>query len=290
MKRREIVAKMDEIVAFSGVEKFIDTPIKKYSSGMKLRLGFAVAAHLDPDVLFVDEVLAVGDADFQKKCLNAMNDLRQGGRTVVFVSHNMAAVENLCPRAIWIEGGEVQRDGESIDVIRAYLSMFAGSRQTGYDLSGIQSRGGNGLIQYTGIDFVDEVGRPCPLLRSGDRVCVRLHFRAREEVQHPHFGFKLFSDLGTLITTISTWATGLEIAAIPPGAGQIDLELDSVNLMPGRYYVSLSLSSVGGVRYDILDHCIAIDIEPADPYGTGKGIEARFGLVYLTGRFKYRSR
>src|SRR5580698_1896361 len=105
-------------------EPFIDTPIKHYSSGMRLRLGFAVAAHLDPDVLIVDEVLAVGDAGFQKKCLNAMEGLQGGGRTVLFVSHNMAAVENLCSRAIWIDGGKVRMDGPAKDVVAAYMASF----------------------------------------------------------------------------------------------------------------------------------------------------------------------
>ena len=290
MRRREIIAKMDEIIAFAGVEKFVDTPIKRYSTGMKLRLGFGVAAHLDPDVLFVDEVLAVGDADFQKKCLKAMDDLRKGGRTVLFVSHNMSAVENLCPRAIWIEGGKIHQDGDSEKVIRAYLSMFASSQQAGYDLSKIESRGGNGAIRYTGIEFIDAAGEPLPLVRSGDPLRVRLYYEATEDVPRPHFGFKIFTDVGTLVTTISTWATGLEIHAIPRGRGHIDLELDCLNVMPSRYFISLWLSSFGGVKYDALDHCVALDVESADPYGTGKGMEARYGVVYMTGKWKYNGK
>ncbi len=287
MKKREIDAKLDRIVAFAGVEKFVDTPIKRYSTGMKLRLGFAVAAHLDPDVLFVDEVLAVGDADFQKKCLQAMDDMRAGGRTVLFVSHNMSAVENLCPRAIWIEGGAVHMDGESKDVIRSYLSMFAGSRQTGYDLRSIESRGGNGIVRFTGIEFLDAGGRPTQLIRGGEPLRVRLHFHAKEEVHHPHFGFKIFSDVGALVTTISTWATGLEIASLPPGDGRVELRIDELNVMPARYYISLWLSSFGGVKYDMLDHCVAMDVEASDPYGTGKGIEGRLGVVYMRGKWTY---
>jgi lipopolysaccharide transport system ATP-binding protein len=124
MRKREVDRRLAEIVEFSGVEKFLDTPIKRYSSGMRLRLGFAVAAHLDPDVLIVDEVLAVGDAAFQKKCMNAMETLRSGNRTVLFVSHNLAAVENLCRRCIWIDGGAIRMDGESRAVIEAYLNSI----------------------------------------------------------------------------------------------------------------------------------------------------------------------
>jgi lipopolysaccharide transport system ATP-binding protein len=290
MKKREIKAKLDQIVDFAGVERFVDTPVKRYSTGMTLRLAFAVAAHLEPNVLFVDEVLAVGDAEFQKKCLKAMDELRTGGRTVLFVSHNMAAIENLCPRAIWIEGGEIRKDGDAKDVIRSYLTMFADARKSGHDLAGIESRGGNGEVRYTGIEFLDEAGRPTSLIRSGDEVRIRLHFEAGREIQQPHFGVMVYSDMGTLVTTFSTWATGLEIPSLPGGKGSIDLRIDRVNLMPSRYYLTLWLSSMGGVKYDHLDHCIALDIETADPYGTGKGMGSRFGLVYLTGGWSYQGR
>jgi lipopolysaccharide transport system ATP-binding protein len=127
MRRAEIAAKFDEIVAFAEIEKFIDTPVKRYSSGMYLRLAFAVAAHLDPDILIVDEVLAVGDAGFQRKCLNKMQDVRQQGRTVLFVSHNMAAVTRLCRRAILLDEGRVLRDGSSHQVVSAYLGSGLGT-------------------------------------------------------------------------------------------------------------------------------------------------------------------
>src|SRR3989440_9516094 len=120
MRKAEIVSKFDEIVAFAEVEKFLDTPVKHYSSGMYVRLAFAVAAHLNPEILVVDEVLAVGDVAFQKKCLGKMNEVRQGGRTVLFVSHNMAAVENLCSRAVVLHFGELQYDGTSKDAIQYY--------------------------------------------------------------------------------------------------------------------------------------------------------------------------
>src|SRR5712664_3253537 len=131
MKKKEVDVKLDAIVEFSGVQRFIDTPIKHYSSGMRLRLGFAVAAHLEPDVLIVDEVLAVGDAGFQKKCIRAMEGLRNSGRTVLFVSHNLAAVENLCSRGIWIDAGRIRMDGAAKDVIASYMGSFAGERISG---------------------------------------------------------------------------------------------------------------------------------------------------------------
>ncbi|MFH1754365.1 MAG: Wzt carbohydrate-binding domain-containing protein, partial [Candidatus Latescibacterota bacterium] len=288
MKKREIDKQLDAIAAFAAVEKFLDTPIKRFSTGMRLRLGFAVAAHLDPDVLFVDEVLAVGDAEFQKKCLDAMDDLRTGGRTVLFVSHNMSAIENLCPRAIWIEGGRIHQDGDAKEVIKAYLSTFAMAQKSGYDLASLESRGGNGAARFTGIEFLDGDGQRSNLIRSGQPLYVRLHYKANEDVYNPHFGFKIFSQMGTLVTTISTWGTRLEIPHLPPGPGQIDLEIDFLNLMPDRYYVTLTLQSIGPVRYDILDHCVAIDVEAADVYDTGRGLGSRWGLVFMPGRWKYQ--
>jgi len=286
MRKKEIMRKFDEMIAFAGVEKFVDTPIKRYSSGMKLRLGFAVAAHLESDVLMIDEVLAVGDAGFQKKCLKAMDDLRSGGRTVLFVSHNMSAIENLCPRTIWIDEGELREDGDTKDVIRAYMSTFATSQQPKYDLESIESRTGNGAARFTGMEFVDSDGQTVEFVRSGDALKVRLSFRVHEEVHNPHFAFNIYSDMGTLITTISTWGTGLDIPHLAPGEGQIDLEIDSLPLMPARYYLTLRIMSPGRVQYDIVEH-IALDVETADVYATGKGLNSRWGLVFLPGRWMF---
>src|SRR5579863_7883009 len=170
MKKGEVISKLDSIISFAGVERFVDTPIKRYSTGMRLRLGFAVAAHLDPDVLIVDEVLAVGDAGFQKKCLNTMEDMRSGGRTVLFVSHNMAAVENLCTRGIWIDAGQVRRDGPTHEIIEAYMDTFAAADQASSDFSKIEGRRGDGHARYTGLEFLSSDGQPQPVTRSGESV------------------------------------------------------------------------------------------------------------------------
>ncbi len=176
MKRWEIKRRMDEIIAFADVEKFVDTPIKRYSSGMRLRLGFAVAAHLDTDILFVDEVLAVGDVGFQKKCLSAMGELRYKGRTVLFVSHNMAAVEHLCPRSIWIEGGEIREDGRSSEVIKHYMGTFSNTQQATVDFTSAVDRRGSGAVRYLGIDILDFEGNIQSLVQSGDSLVIRLQY------------------------------------------------------------------------------------------------------------------
>src|SRR5438309_4001683 len=192
MRKREVEERFDAIVNFSGVTQFIDTPIKHYSSGMRLRLGFAVAAHLEPDVLIVDEVLAVGDAGFQKKCISAMEGLRSGGRTVLFVSHNMAAVENLCSRALWIDSGQLRMDGNAKDVIKGYLGSYASDEQSGQQLQ-VEGRTGTGEVRFTSVELLNPDGAASPIIQSGDGLVVRMHYRAERYVHHPSFTVRLFT-------------------------------------------------------------------------------------------------
>jgi lipopolysaccharide transport system ATP-binding protein len=286
MKRSEINKKLDRIIAFSGVEKFIDTPIKRYSSGMELRLGFAVAAHLDVDVMFIDEILAVGDSEFQKKCLRTMGDMRSGGRTVLFVSHNMAAIENLCSRALWIDGGRVMRDGPTKEVISDYLSMYKGTQNICRDLKQIKHRKGSGEIQFVGIELLDREIQPKSLICCGDPLTIRLHYRVNKKVYDPHFGVEIYTELGTLLASINTWSCGYEIPVLEPGEGCVDLLIDAVNLVPSQYYLSLWLASVGPKHYDRLDYCLTLDVEPSDYYRSGRGMDRRFGLVLFPCRWE----
>jgi len=286
MTRDEVDRRFNDIIEFAEVERFLDTPIKRYSSGMRLRLGFAVAAHLDPDVLLVDEVLAVGDASFQKKCLGQMDELRRGKRTILFVSHNMAAVETLCSRAIWIDGGRIREDGPVGEVISHYLSSYGGTEGSHQDLTDYADRTGIGNIRFTGIEYLTSAGEQLELIRSGDRIRVRLHYRATERIVEPHFGFEIHSQMGTLITETSTWSTNTDVPNIDPGEGSFELEIDSLNLMPGRYRVSLWISSIGGIDYDIVPHCSIFDVETSDVFGAGRGGDQRFGLVYFPSQWR----
>lgn len=287
MKKREVDLKFDEIVSFSGIERFIDTPIKRYSSGMRMRLGFAVAAHLEPDVLIVDEVLAVGDAVFQKKCISAMQDLRGGGRTVLFVSHNMAAVENLCTRGIWIANGQVKLDGPTHGVIEAYMGSFSSTEGASSDLAAVDGRRGSGEIRFTRVEFLSTSGGTQNITRSGKSVVIRLHFHAKEPIERPSFGFRMYGDLGTLVTDTSTWLHGLDIPLVPAGDGYIDLEIDSLNLLPARYYLSIGVESAMGQRiFDLIEHAVYLDVEEAPIYGSSRRIDSRFGLVYFPQRWR----
>ena len=289
MPQREVNAKLDEIIDFADVEKFIDTPIKRYSSGMRLRLGFAVAAHLEPDVMLVDEVLAVGDAAFQKKCLNAMDDLHGGGRTVVFVSHNMEAIENLCPRVIWIDNGQIRMDGEADTVIREYLSTFSTLQKEGVDLANYEPREGNGNAKVTRVEILSPEGQPIQIIRSGDGLKVRIYYEVYKRIPEPHFGFRLTTELGTMITDLSTWSTGLEIPELQPCQGSIDFDIDFLNLMPGRYYLTLWIQGVGPIKYDILDNFMVLDVDTSNYFDSGRGISSKFGLVFFPCRWRLRN-
>jgi lipopolysaccharide transport system ATP-binding protein len=285
MKKREIELKLDEIVDFSGVAKFIDTPIKRYSSGMRLRLGFAIAAHLSPDILLVDEVLAVGDADFQKKCLDTMDGLRSSGRTVLFVSHNMAAVESLCSRCLWIEAGRLRADGEARSVVAEYMRTFAQSSAGTVALEHIETRTGNGEGRFTYIEFLNANGETINFIRSGDRVTVRLHYRAFNELRDLVVGINVHSEYGTLVAASNNWATGDDFGDIKEGDGYAEFEIDCLYLLPGRYYLSLWLGKWSN-QHDVLKNCISFDVEPSDYYGSGRGIDAAFGLMFFPSRWK----
>ena len=199
MKKREVKEKLDAIVSFAEVEKFLDTPIKRYSSGMRMRLGFSVAAHLDSDILFIDEVLSVGDAAFQKKCLGTMGDMRKSGKSVIFVSHNMPTVENLCPRVIWIDKGGIREDGPGVEVIGNYLSQYSKHvmvQSSKYVFEDVFDRRGSGEIRYKSVEFMDMEGRLKSIVRSGENLKVRLHYEVQDVVLNPRFYFSFRDEKG----------------------------------------------------------------------------------------------
>jgi ABC-type polysaccharide/polyol phosphate transport system ATPase subunit len=280
MTKKEVDRKLDAIIEFSGVEKFIDTPIKRYSSGMRLRLGFAVAAHLEAEILIVDEVLAVGDAAFQRKCLNTMENLRERARTVLFVSHNLAAVENLCRRCVWIDAGRVHMDGESRRVIEAYMQSMVGQTDAG-DLDKVENRRGNGKIRFRAVEFLSSEGDVQRVVRAGDPVVMRFHYLASQPVYHPSLGFRMYTDMGTLITDTSTWHHSVDIPVLE-GEGHIDLAIECLNLLPAKYTLSLwATDDSGMVVYDNVEHGITLEVETANIYGSGKDIDSRSGIVFF---------
>jgi len=286
MTKAEIDRKFDDILAFAEIEKFIETPVKHYSTGMAVRLGFAVAANLDPDILLVDEILAVGDAGFQRKCMGVLNQLREKGRTVLIVSHNMATIENFCSRIICLEGGSVYYDGDPREAIRSYFTLFSSEEKKGrLDLRERSNRLGLGDVRFTHIEFLNQKRQMPISIGSGDSIVIRLHYEAIKQVVNPHFGVDIFSEMGAMVTSLHTWTMGYEIPVLPVGTGYIDLEIDFLNLMPGRYHITLKLEGIGLVHYDILEHCVTLDVETSDYCKTGRGNDRRFGIIFLPGRW-----
>ncbi len=272
MPKRRIDDQLDAIVAYADVERFIDTPIKHYSSGMRLRLGFAVAAHLESDILVVDEVLAVGDGEFQQKCLRTMGELHNSGRTVLFVSHNLAAVENLCTRALWLEQGQLQEDGPATHVIQSYMATFTSSDERVRDLRDIPDRQGTGDLRFTKVEFLGPDRTPLAAIRSGDSLVIRLHFEVHRPLTHPTFAADLHTFLGTLAAQVSTQNDGYTISLLPSGPGYIDLAIECLPLAPGRYSLSLLATDHGGTWADHLQHCTSFEILPSARYGLMRGL------------------
>lgn len=249
MTRSEITRSFDAIVAFAGVETFLDTPVKRYSSGMALRLGFAVAAHLTAEVLLVDEVLAVGDHEFQQRCLGRMQALARGGRTVLFVSHNLWALEDLCPRTLLLEQGRVAALGPTGQVLARYLSDStpAGSGDGAWDLAGDLPREGTGRARLTRIELLDAAGRGrMPVVPFGTPFRLRLHYRCFGRVAAPTFGVALLTERDQRVFLTHTLEEGLVIPAID-GEGAYDCLVRSPNLLPGRYFIEAWITDVFGV-------------------------------------------
>jgi ABC-type polysaccharide/polyol phosphate transport system ATPase subunit len=231
MGKKEIDRKFDEIVAFSEVEKFIDTPLKHYSTGMQMRLAFAVAAHLEPEILLVDEVLSVGDIQFQKKCLGKMGDVAKAGRTVLFVSHQMNQVRRLCERAMWVEAGRVQQDGSVPTVLAKYeVTMTSGSR-TQEARSEQEER-----ARFRCWEIVEPSSSSPHLLDTLGPVCIRFVVELSQAVVRGHHGIGLFTSDRHLV-----WGWAADGLKLPPGLQEFKYTFPMLPLKPGPYYWFVSL-------------------------------------------------
>ena len=270
MKFGEIERKFDEIVAFAEVEKFIDTPVKHFSSGMYLRLAFAVAAHLEPEILIVDEVLAVGDSSFTKKCLGKMDDVAKQGRTVLFVSHAMSAVQNLCGSAMVLSQGQIKFYGETEQAIRQYLAD--GESQAGVcDLSAIQNRNGSGKMRLTKFWVEDSRGARAPAIISGERCSLVVEYESVEEClrRDVFLSIIIHTLTGMPVSVINTKLLGQNFKTAPP-KGRIRFDISKLPLTAGRYIVDLYLATHGGYEMmDAIKNVAGFDVADGDFYGSG---------------------
>jgi len=238
MSRRDITRRFDEIVTFAGVERFVDTPVKRYSSGMYLRLAFSVAAHLEPDILVVDEVLAVGDAEFQAKCLGRMESVGQEGRTVVFVSHNLEAVLRLCSRAVWLERGSIAELGPAPEVVDAYLAaQLRSAEQERFD-------DGAGPVALRSVRVLDAAARPAQVIRRDRAFTVEVGFRIRTAVPGLDVGVHLYNMRGVEVLS-EAWGDAVLDRQSEPGDYVARVEIPPL-LNVGDYTVGVWM----GTRYD----------------------------------------
>lgn len=281
MSQSEIRQRFDEIVAFSEVEKFLDTPVKRYSSGMYVRLAFAVAAHLEPEILVVDEVLAVGDAAFQKKCLGKMQDVSRGGRTVLFVSHHMAMIQNLCTRAIYLARGSVQQIGPTDEVVKTYLSHSADLFQAMTDLSQApRPKWARPLISSARL--LDGDLQPIVEAPLGQCFSIEMEVKLPDkfEVKQPVMGVTLRHSLRDCVGGVNTRMTGSNFPSVCGSTFRFRCDLAEVPLLQGEYSCDLWLGD-GVSNIDVVESGLHFTVRETDLYGTGQTPFAHLGVIYL---------
>jgi len=285
MHRGEIKRKFDEIVAFAGVEKFLDTPVKRYSSGMYVRLAFAVAAHLDPEILVIDEVLAVGDADFQRKCLQKLSEVAQGQeRTVLFVSHNLGAVEHMCSRALLLSKGKCVADGNVENVIAEYTRGLHHLNLT--SLNERKDRRGTGVLRFFSMSLEQKDGSPAAVFLCGsDGVLnIRLENRTDHALTNVVISLGVDNDIGQRVTLLDTELVNANVPSIPTGIHTVRILLPRMSLNPGRYYVTF-FTTVSGHVADWITHGAFFDVEAGDYYGSGRSVPPGQGLFMVPVEF-----
>ena len=259
MPQSEIARKFDEIVAFAEIDKFIDTPIKHYSSGMFIRLAFAVAAHLDPEILLVDEVLAVGDIKFQKKCLGKMGEVAKGGRTVVLVSHNMAAINALCTRCIILNDGGVEFDGPTDKATARYYAESL-NLDAGCDLSSRPREGtGAGRFASLSIQPLDSFGRPLEVAYPGCDLSIDVEVRCESSFDHANVALIFYDASGYRLIDTNTAQQGEFLALEAGQTARANFRLRDVRLRPGKYLLGLWLGRDGLEGIDYIEHATSLD-------------------------------
>ncbi len=243
ISRVQIKRQLDEIIAFADIGPFIDVQVRNYSSGMVVRLGFAITTALQPDILLIDEVLAVGDQDFQRKCFARLEDLQTQGVTLVLVSHAMDQVRQLCRRGIWIENNRVRLDGDVNVVVGQYQNSHLSATTVRHKSTtgpAVENRWGTFQAEITGVELLDRDGHTPPYFTSGDRLCLRLHYVAHQRVDMPAFGMALYTLDGARLNSPNSFDEGCDIPYIE-GAGYVDYTLDSLPLNAGTYELTAAI-------------------------------------------------
>ncbi len=274
MSRKEIDAKLDQIIEFAGVGEFIDQPVKNYSSGMYVRLGFSVSIHVQPDILLVDEILAVGDMQFQERCREKFAEFKDEGRTVVVVSHGVGEMRTFCDEAAWLDHGRVVEVGPAAQIVDRYIE--AGHQARPVESGG--TRHGSGEIIISKIELLDASGTDSRQFRTGDEMTMRLHYRADKPVERPVFAVSLSTLDGVHVWSHHTWDAEY-IPAQLRGSGSVDVRLDTVRLQPGTFDLNTSVvDDELGHSYDQWVKALRFDMVMGTPRESG-------GLVVMGSRW-----
>ena len=287
MKRREVKAKFDEIVAFSGVEKFIDTPVKHYSSGMKVRLAFSVAAHLEPEILIIDEVLAVGDAEFQKKCLGKMEDVTGEGRTVLFVSHNMGAVQALCSRGICLKSGKILFDRNVDDCISEYLSSTR--QKQNIKIANRNDRSGSGVVRFENVSFLIK-DKTTKAVNAGDHLTIRLYLKCYKSdfyFRNVLISLGVHNSLGQRLAQLNNHLSDDTIDFFNNEEPIVDLIIPRLPLNQGTYNFTV-FCEVNGVLSDWISEAFSLEVNSGTFYKSGKLPPINKGVLLFEHRFEFQ--
>lgn len=283
MSKHEITRKLDEIIEFSGCANYVDTPVKRYSSGMIVRLGFAVAAHLESEILIVDEVLAVGDMAFQKKCIGKMKDISKGGRSVLFVSHNLNSVANLCDSGILMENGKLSYQGEINNTIDRYLNSNNFQNQSFFDLTQSENHEGSGEMKFDSIEILEN-DIPSTSISIGNDLTLRLTITSRVKI-NSIFAIHLYTYDQTRIANIENTDSDFMITPFE-GTKTFDVTFKNMRLYPGAYKIGLWIGdNVSGQHIDFLKFCAQFNIGDSSKI-VYRPLPPNSGLVYFTPEWK----
>jgi len=282
LKIAEIKKKFDEIVAFAEVEKFIDMPVKHYSSGMYVRLGFAVAAHMDPDILLVDEVLSVGDYAFQKKCLEHMNKLIKSDKTVIFVSHSLATIESFCKNTIWLEHGRILEYGASSDIVKEYINKQ--NEITGGDFLTL-NRTGTGEVRVSKIEILDSNERVRDSFNLGEDIVIRIHYKkcVQKEIGLLDFIIGCWTD--TKILVFSSYSIRDKLNFKCKDSGIVDFKMEKVNILGGRYLLNVHIADEMRNKYDSIMSAVCFRINVSS-FVDGSTLDNKIGIIRPPGYWR----
>lgn len=297
-KKKEIEASLEEIIEFSGLEKFLDNPIKTYSSGMYVRLGFSIAINVDPDILLIDEILAVGDENFQKKCLQKIDGFKSEGKTIILVSHDLTTVEKICDRVFLLDNGLVASEGAPVNVISNYHKILYEKEEKALRAEQIEkvpaaplqedeapapetNRWGSKEAEITGIEFLNDRDERSDVFKTGDFMKVKIHYEAKERIQKPVFGIAFYREDGIHINGPNTKTSNYDIKNIE-GKGYIEHIINSIPFLPSTYLFTASIYDYSCLHaYDHWERCFKFSVVESER------VKERYGVFYIPSEWRH---